>query len=33
MVTQIEVGGQASILRRAVHRRGQLDRIEQALRA
>jgi hypothetical protein len=33
MVTQIEVGGQASILRRAVHRRGHLDRIEQALRA
>jgi DinB superfamily len=32
MVTQIEVGGQASILRRAVHRRGHLDRIEQALR-
>jgi uncharacterized damage-inducible protein DinB len=31
MVTQIEVGGQASILRRAVHRRGHLDRIEQAL--
>jgi hypothetical protein len=33
MVTQIEGGGQASILRRAVHRRGHLDRIEQALRA
>ena len=33
MVTQIEVGGQASILRRAVHRRGHLERIEQALRA
>jgi hypothetical protein len=32
MVTQIEGGGQASILRRAVHRRGHLDRIEQALR-
>jgi len=33
MVAQIEVGGQASILRRAVHRRGHLDRIDQALRA
>ena len=33
MVTQIEVGGQASILRRAVHRRGHLDRIEHTLRA
>src|SRR5262245_45811872 len=33
MVTQIEVGGQASLLRRAVHRRGHLDRIEHALRA
>jgi hypothetical protein len=32
-LTQIEVGGQASILRRAVHRRGHLDRIEHALRA
>jgi DinB superfamily len=32
MVTQIEASGQASILRRAVHRRGHLDRIEQALR-
>jgi hypothetical protein len=32
MVTQIEAGGQASILRRAVHRRGHLDRIEHALR-
>ena len=32
MVTQIEGGGQASLLRRAVHRRGHLDRIEQALR-
>jgi DinB superfamily len=32
MVTQIEAGGQASILRRAVHRRGHLDRIEQAVR-
>jgi hypothetical protein len=33
MVTQIEAGGQASLLRRAVHRRDHLDRIEQALRA
>ena len=33
MVTQIEAGGQASLLRRAAHRRGHLDRIEQALRA
>jgi hypothetical protein len=33
MVAQIETGGQASILRRAVHRRGHLDRIEQALSA
>jgi hypothetical protein len=33
MLTQIEGAGQASILRRAVHRRGHLDRIEHALRA
>jgi hypothetical protein len=33
MVTQIEAGGQASILRRAVHRRDHLDRIEHALHA
>jgi hypothetical protein len=33
LVTQIEAGGQVSILRRAAHRRGHLDRIEQALRA
>ena len=32
MLTQIEGGGQASLLRRAVHRRGHLDRIDQALR-
>ena len=32
MVTRIEAAGQTSILRRAVHRRGHLDRIEQALR-
>jgi DinB superfamily len=33
MVTHVERGGQANLLRRAVHRRGHLDRIEQALGA
>ena len=33
LLTAIEAGGQGPVLRRAVHRRGHLDRIEQALRA
>jgi hypothetical protein len=33
LLTEIEAGGQGSLLRRALHRRGHLERIEQALRA
>jgi hypothetical protein len=33
VLAEIEAGGQGSLLRRALHRRGHLDRIEDALRA
>jgi hypothetical protein len=33
VLAAIEAGGQGSLLRRALHRRGHLDRIEHALRA